>query len=98
MSTIKIDDLRPTGAELFSDSESYMNELGDSELDIYGGRTSPVCRTIVKSIVKPSKAAWRKGKQVYSAVRQDPKGAARRVSRFISGATIWELSNPFNSF
>jgi hypothetical protein len=62
MPTIKIDDLRPTGAELFSDSESYMNELGDGELDVYGGRTTPVCRSIVKSIAKASKAA-KKGYQ-----------------------------------
>lgn len=95
MPTIKIDDLRPTGAELFSDSESYMNELGDGELDVYGGRrTTPVSRSIVKSVVKSveksvagSKALWRnKGK----------------ISRFIAGGTAWEistqLSNPFNSF
>jgi hypothetical protein len=38
MSTINISDLRPTGTELFSDSEGYMNDLGDNEFDsIYGG-------------------------------------------------------------
>lgn len=37
MPTIKIDDLYPTGAELFSNSESYINELGDGELDVYDG-------------------------------------------------------------
>jgi len=38
MSTINISDLRPTGTELFSDSEGYMNDLSDNEFDsIYGG-------------------------------------------------------------
>jgi hypothetical protein len=37
MATIKISDLLPTGSELFSDSESYISELGDSELDIING-------------------------------------------------------------
>ena len=39
MATIKISDLRSTGSELFSDSESYINDLGDSELDIINGGT-----------------------------------------------------------
>lgn len=37
MATINISDLRPTGSELSSDSESYMSELGDSERDIING-------------------------------------------------------------
>ncbi|BAZ12492.1 hypothetical protein NIES4071_43230 [Calothrix sp. NIES-4071] len=37
MATINISDLRPAGSDLFSNSESYMNELGDSELDIING-------------------------------------------------------------
>ncbi|WP_414572350.1 hypothetical protein [Nostoc sp. CCY 9925] len=38
MATINISDLRPTGSDLFSDSEGYMNELNDNEVDaIYGG-------------------------------------------------------------
>ncbi|MEH1944190.1 MAG: hypothetical protein V7L01_28795 [Nostoc sp.] len=40
MATINIYDLRPTGSELFSDSEGYMDDLGDSEFEsIYGGLT-----------------------------------------------------------
>lgn len=39
MSTIKISDLHPTGAELFSDSESYMSELIEHELSVHGGGT-----------------------------------------------------------
>jgi hypothetical protein len=31
MATIKIDNLKPTGAELFFDSESFMNELSNDE-------------------------------------------------------------------
>jgi bacteriocin-like protein len=41
MATINISDLRPTGSELFSDSESYMNELSDSELETINGGLLP---------------------------------------------------------
>lgn len=37
MATINISDLRPTGSELFSDSESFMEELSSGELGIQGG-------------------------------------------------------------
>ena len=48
MSTINISDLHPAGSELFSDSEGYMNELGDNEFDsIYGGLL-PVQRSSVQ--------------------------------------------------
>ncbi|MBW4500513.1 MAG: hypothetical protein KME57_13360 [Scytonema hyalinum WJT4-NPBG1] len=55
MATINISDLRPTGSELFSDSEGYMSELGDSELDIVNGGilTSPVCAAVVSRVVSP---------------------------------------------
>jgi hypothetical protein len=45
MASIKISDLRPAGSDLFSDSESYISELGDSELNIINGgfTSSPVC-------------------------------------------------------
>ena len=39
MATINISDLRPTGSALFFDSESFMNELSDGEIGIYGGGT-----------------------------------------------------------
>jgi hypothetical protein len=40
MATINNSDLRPTGLDLFSDSEGYMDELDDNELDsIHGGFT-----------------------------------------------------------
>lgn len=31
MASIKISDLHPAGSDLFSDSESYLNELSESE-------------------------------------------------------------------
>ena len=38
MANIEINELKPAGAELFSDSEGFMNELSDSELhNINGG-------------------------------------------------------------
>jgi len=44
MSTIKISDLCPTGSELFSDSESFMNDLVDGEIGaIQGGFSSWNC-------------------------------------------------------
>jgi transketolase C-terminal domain/subunit len=52
MANINICDLRPIGSELFSDSEDYMNELGDYELHtINGGLSSPVCASITVSIL-----------------------------------------------
>jgi bacteriocin-like protein len=39
MANIEINELKPAGAELFSDVEGFMDELSDSELDnINGGR------------------------------------------------------------
>jgi hypothetical protein len=39
MSAIKISDLRPAGADLFQDSESFLQELGDNDLvSVQGGR------------------------------------------------------------
>lgn len=42
MATINISDLNPTGTELFSDSESFMNELVDGELQIINGGIVPL--------------------------------------------------------
>lgn len=36
MSNIKIDNI--AGSELINDSESYLNELGNDEIDLIGGR------------------------------------------------------------
>ena len=45
MATIKISDLHSAGSELFMDSESYLNELTNDELNMaHGGLpTSPYC-------------------------------------------------------
>jgi hypothetical protein len=37
MANITISELRPAGADLFSDSESYLNDLNDNELDNVAG-------------------------------------------------------------
>jgi hypothetical protein len=37
MASIKLSELRPVGSELFQDSESFLNELNDRELDVRGG-------------------------------------------------------------
>jgi hypothetical protein len=54
MASIVISELYPVGFELFSDSESYMSELGDNELvRVNGGIvTTPVCAAAVVSSVK----------------------------------------------
>lgn len=54
MSTINIYDLRPTGTEFFSDSESYMSELGDNEFEMINGGATP---TIIVSISARASAA-----------------------------------------
>lgn len=62
MANIAISDLHPTGYDLFSDSESYMKDLSDGELDIQGGVTpvligyaivsSEVCLSLVVIAIK----------------------------------------------
>lgn len=48
MANILINDLCVTGFELFSDKESYLNELNDNEINsTHGGfTTSPVCASV----------------------------------------------------
>ncbi len=52
MPNIKISDLHSTGSELFSDSESYMNELGDSEFNTINGGSGWPC-AIVSGLLGP---------------------------------------------
>jgi hypothetical protein len=54
MATINISGLRPAGSQLFSDSEGYMSELGDSELDIINGgfTSSPICISTAISVAR----------------------------------------------
>ena len=43
MATINIDNLRPAGAELFDDSEGFMDKLSNDEIgSIYGGSNGGV--------------------------------------------------------
>ncbi|MBE9197506.1 MULTISPECIES: hypothetical protein [unclassified Nodularia (in: cyanobacteria)] len=46
MATIAISDLRPVGYDLFSDSESYLNDLSENEVGNIGGGASPSSLTI----------------------------------------------------
>jgi hypothetical protein len=39
MSSIVIREIKPAGVNLFIDSESYLNELSEAELEITGGAT-----------------------------------------------------------
>jgi hypothetical protein len=49
MAIVNNSDLRPTGFDLFSDSEGYMDELNDTELDsIHGGLTPGVVLTAIR--------------------------------------------------
>jgi hypothetical protein len=50
MATIKISDLHSAGSELFIDSESYLNELTDEELNMAHGGSTPGCATVVIAI------------------------------------------------
>lgn len=96
MPTIKIDDLHPTGAELFSDSESYLNELGDGELDLINGGTG----FLIRSAIKGSRAVGRSIKAGYDASIKFTKNTyVRTVARSVEiAASVYQLSNPFNSF
>ncbi len=43
MAAIKIDDITPAGAELFVDSENFMEELSNDELlAVLGGKIMPL--------------------------------------------------------
>ena len=51
MADIKINDIKLTGAELFSDSESFLHQLSDIEiLGILGGRVYPLYNMDTKII------------------------------------------------
>jgi hypothetical protein len=47
MANIKVSDIRPAGSELFSDSENFMRDLNDSEMNhIEGGFWGVILRTL----------------------------------------------------
>jgi hypothetical protein len=50
MTTIKISDLHPTGSDLFHDSESYLNELTDDQLDLTHGGSSGFCSFVFTAV------------------------------------------------
>lgn len=96
MPNIKISDLHPTGSDLFSDSENYMNELGDSELEIlYGGLTTgglcdavgKASKAVGKASVAASKATVKASKAV-SKVSKGPVSISIQVSTAISEVSI----------
>lgn len=69
MSTIKISDLRPTGSELFSDSEGYMSDLGDNELGaINGGWSGWRCSVAISLISVVSVVATATGSPTVTVV------------------------------
>lgn len=75
MATINISDLRPTGSDLFSDSEGYMNDLGESEFDeIYGGATPIAAFYVGLAAARSSQAcaagAVAAGNGIYNATRR----------------------------
>ncbi len=41
MASIKISDLRPSGFDLFEDSESFLEELNDENMGIINGGMTP---------------------------------------------------------
>lgn len=50
MASIKINELRPAGSELFQDSESFLNELTNEELGTVEGGLLSLTLTITVSI------------------------------------------------
>jgi hypothetical protein len=91
MPSINISDLRPAGSELFSDSESYMAELGDSEFEMINGGATPATPSISVSV----SIRW----TINMSAKRTPQATdyltptPPAISQFISA-----LSNPFNSF
>ena len=51
MANINISDLRPAGADLFLDSESYLNDLTEGEMINIGGGGTPLARVAIVAIV-----------------------------------------------
>ncbi|MFP4103292.1 hypothetical protein [Coleofasciculus sp.] len=69
MAKITISDLRPAGSGFFEDTESYMDDLSNDDLNVYGGKSST-------PIIGP--AAWKVGKWV-------AQGAAMEAGRRLWG-------------
>lgn len=55
MANIKVNDIKPAGADLFGDYESYMDKLVDTEINnIKGGIRMMITDTVVASCACPS--------------------------------------------
>ena len=78
MATINISDLRPAGSDLFSDSEGYMSELGDNELeDIYGG----IAPLLILSAARVGYAAARSSQQCAAGIAGGIGAVGRWLNR-----------------
>ena len=93
MSTIKISDLHPTGSELFSDSESYMTELSDGNLEIINGGVSPIISITARLSARSSQRCLDISIKQTGKVPTNLTPTPPVVSQFLK-----DLSNPFNSF
>lgn len=59
MASIKISDLRPSGFNLFVDSESFLDELSESDLaTINGGATPYITRAVPTLTSWVARANW----------------------------------------
>lgn len=55
MANIKVNDIKPAGADLFGDNESYMDKLVDTEINnIKGGMKMMETDTVVASCACPT--------------------------------------------
>jgi hypothetical protein len=58
MSVIKIKDLGAPGSALFSDSETYLNELTEDELSVSGGRIASLTVTVTVTVTVSWTWTW----------------------------------------
>ena len=58
MANIEINELKPAGAELFSDSEGFMTELSDSELHNINGGDAQFTGTWARGCVGSFTDTW----------------------------------------
>ena len=61
MANINISDLRPAGADLFLDSESYLNDLTEGEMLVSGGQLGRAYSIIIHSHVNSACCPQRRG-------------------------------------
>lgn len=58
MASIKIHNLKPTGSELFNDSESFLNELSEGEINSVEGGLLTVSLTYSVSVTRTYSYSW----------------------------------------